>query len=102
MTMTITEHEGGPVSSLMTSFVTPGVFTLKLHGTQAVVSLDMVRENITLAHRTNDETTLAIQKAGEAGWTDVPVPEMADMIIDEVEEFADCARTGTPPETGPR
>ena len=53
VTMTITEHEGGPVSTLMTSFVTPGVFTLKLHGTQAVVSLEMVRENITLAHRTN-------------------------------------------------
>ena len=102
VTMTITEHEGGPVSTLMTSFVTPGVFTLKLHGTQAVVSLEMVRENITLAHRTNDETTLAIQKAGEAGWADVPVPEMADMILDEVEEFADCARTGAAPETGPR
>ena len=102
VTMTITEHEGGPVSTLMTSFVTPGVFTLKLHGTQAVVSLEMVRENITLAHRTNDETTLAIQKAGEAGWTGVSVPEMADMIIDEVEEFADCARTGVAPETGPR
>ena len=100
VTMTIVEHEGGPVSCIMCSFVTPGVYTLRVHGTAAVLSLEMIRKNQTLAHLTNQETTLRIQKMGEAGWTPVPLPELPDMILDELDEFAGCARCGGTPETG--
>ena len=40
---------------------------MKLHGTEAALSLEMIRPNMTLAERTNEETTLSIRKKGEAG-----------------------------------
>ncbi|OGL58694.1 MAG: hypothetical protein A3J27_01980 [Candidatus Tectomicrobia bacterium RIFCSPLOWO2_12_FULL_69_37] len=100
VTMTIVEYEGGLVSSIMCSFVTPGVYTIKVHGTGGVLSLEMIRKNQTLAHLTNEETTLHVQKMGEAGWTPVPLPDRPDMILEELDEFADCVRTGRAPETG--
>ncbi|MEE9275933.1 MAG: Gfo/Idh/MocA family oxidoreductase [bacterium] len=102
VTLTIIEHEGGAVSNLTTSFVTPGVYNMRLHGTEAVLQLEMVRENLTFAERTNAETTLAIQKQGEAGWTPVPLPDTPDMALDQLDDFADCVRGGGAPETGPR
>jgi len=102
VTLTLIEHEGGAVSTLACSFVTPGVYTLRLHGTEAVLALEMVRKDVTRADRTNDETTLSLQRKGEAGWTPVPLPAMPEMVLDELEEFADCSRGGRPPETGPR
>ncbi len=101
VTMTIYEHEGGTVSNVTTCFTSPGIFTMKLHGTEAALSLEMIRENLAFAERTNEETALAIQKKGEAGWTPVELPPMTDMIQDELEEFADCVREGKAPETGP-
>lgn len=100
VTMTIVEYEGGPVSSIMCSFVTPGVYTLKVHGTEGVASLEMIRKNQTLAHLTNQESFLHIQKMGEAGWTPVPLPDLPEMVLEGVNDFADCVRTGKQPETG--
>ncbi len=101
VTMTIYEHESGAVSNVTTCFTSPGVFSMKLHGTEAALSLEMIRGNMTLAERTNEETSLAIQKKGEAGWTPVALPPMTDMIQDELEDFADSVREGRAPETGP-
>lgn len=101
VTMSIFEHESGAVSNVTTCFTSPGGFSMKLHGTEAALSLEIIRGNMTLAERTNEETTLAIQKKGESGWTPVELPEMTDMIQDELEEFADCVHEGKSPETGP-
>jgi predicted dehydrogenase len=100
VSVTIYEHASGAVSNVTTCFTSPGTFTMKLHGTEAVLSLEMIRANLTYAERTNQETTLLMQKKGEAGWTTVELPEMPDMIQDELDEFAECVRTGEPPETG--
>jgi predicted dehydrogenase len=100
VSVTIYEHESGAVSNVTTCFTSPGTFTMKLHGTEAALSLEMIRENMTLAERTNQETTLVMRKKGETGWTNVALPEMTDMIQDELEEFADCVREGKTPETG--
>ena len=102
LTHSLYEHESGAVTSLSTSFVTPGTFTMRLHGTEAVISLEMIRENLTFTDRTNAETILSIQKQGEAGWTPLALPDAPDMIMQEIEEFADCVREGKAPETGPR
>jgi predicted dehydrogenase len=99
--MTLFEHESGAVSNVTTCFTSPDIFSMKLHGTEAAVHLEMIRENIVLAERTNEETTLKIEKKGETGWTYVPLPSMTDMVQDELEEFASCARSGAAPETGP-
>ncbi len=101
VTMTIYEHESGAVSNVTTCFTSPGGFSMKLHGTEAALSLEMIRPNMTLAERTNEETTLDIRKKSEAGWTPVALPPMTDMIQDELEDFADSVREGRAPETGP-
>jgi len=101
VTMTTYEHESGAVSNVTTCFTSPDIFSMKLHGTEAALHLEMIRGNIAAAERTNEETTLLIEKKGDAGWTKVPLPDMCDMLQDELEEFADCVRTGKPPETGP-
>jgi predicted dehydrogenase len=100
VSVTIYEHESGAVSNVTTCFTSPGTFTMKLHGTEAALSLEMIRANLTFAERTNQETTLVMQKKGETGWTKVALPNMTDMIQDELEEFADCVREGKSPETG--
>jgi predicted dehydrogenase len=100
LSMTLYEHESGAVSNVTTCFTSPATFTMKLHGTEAALSLEMIRANLTFAERTNQETTLVMQKKGETGWTPVALPEMTDMIQDELEEFADCVRQGKTPETG--
>ena len=101
VSMTLFEHESGAVSNVTTCFTSPDIFSMKLHGTEAAVHIEMIRENIVLAERTNEETTLKIEKKGETGWTYVPLPSMTDMVQDELEEFASCARSGAAPETGP-
>ncbi|HBK80528.1 MAG TPA: hypothetical protein DDZ83_12810 [Nitrospinae bacterium] len=101
VSMTLYEHESGAVSNVTTCFTSPNMFTMKLHGTEAALHLEMVRENLTFAERTNEETTLLIEKKGETGWMQVELPAMRDMVQDELEEFARCARSGDAPETGP-
>ena len=101
VSMTTYEHESGAVSNVTTCFTSPDIFSMKLHGTEAAVHLEMIRENIAVAERTNEETTLLMKKKGETGWTDVPLPGMCDMLQDELEEFAECVRAGKDPETGP-
>ncbi|MBI3127624.1 MAG: Gfo/Idh/MocA family oxidoreductase [Candidatus Tectomicrobia bacterium] len=101
VTMTIVEHEGGGLSSIACSFVTSGAYSVRVHGTEGILALEMHRENTTLAERTNQETVLTLQPKGKAGFVPVVLPQMTEMIQDELEEFADCVRTGKAPETGP-
>ena len=101
VTLTLVEHEGGRVSSIACSFVTSGAYSVRIHGTEGILALEMTRENTTFAERTNRETALSIQGKGKAGFEPVPLPEMPDMVQDELEDFADAVRTGRAPETGP-
>jgi len=101
VSMTMYEHESGAVSNVTTCFTSPDIFTMKLHGTEAALHLEMTRENIIFAERTNEETTLLIEKKGESDWTPVELPTMVDMVQEELEEFAICVRSGNAPETGP-
>jgi predicted dehydrogenase len=101
VSMSVYEHESGAISNVTTCFTSPDIFSMKLHGTEAALHLEMIRENITFAERTNAETTLRIERRGESDWTEVPLPEMTDMVQDELEEFAGCVREGKAPETGP-
>lgn len=101
VTLTLVEHEGGRLSSIACSFVTAGAYSLRVHGTEGILALEMIRENATFAERTNRETALIHQPKGKAGFEPVPLPEMPDMIQDELEDFAGAVRTGRAPETGP-
>ncbi len=101
VSMSVYEHESGAISNVTTCFTSPDIFSMKLHGTEAALHLEMIRSNITLAERTNAETTLRIEKKGEKRWTEVPLPEMTNMVRDELDEFAECVREGKAPETGP-
>ncbi|MBI2131931.1 MAG: Gfo/Idh/MocA family oxidoreductase [Candidatus Tectomicrobia bacterium] len=101
VTLTLVEHEGGRLSSIACSFVTSAAYSMRLHGTEGVLALEMTRENTTFAERTNQETSLSIQAKGKAGFEPVPLPGMPDMIQDELEDFAEAVRTGRAPETGP-
>jgi predicted dehydrogenase len=50
VTMTIYEHESGAVSNVTTCFTSPGGFSMKLHGTEAALSLEMIRGVISWHH----------------------------------------------------
>ena len=68
VTATIVEHARGAVSSLACGFCTPGVFSLRLHGTGGVLYLEMHRTDVTRVERTDEETVLTLQRPGESVW----------------------------------
>ncbi len=49
-------------------------------------------------HLVDQDTRVQIFEKGKTGSKDIPVP-VGDPVLEEVDEFADCIRTGKKPET---
>ncbi len=81
------EFEDGPLAFLGTAMVIPNIARTAVWGTEAAAWNDM------------DGERFYVQKVGEQEGESQPI-ETLDTVKDELEEFAQNIRNGTPPETG--
>ena len=88
VTAVLLELESGPLAYLVTMLATAGVNTVTVYGSDAV------------AWSEEDGTRLFVQRRGEPSRSELEVAPI-DTIADEMDEFADCIRSGAQPETGP-
>lgn len=86
-TAVIAEFESGALGYVGTSYFTPSVATVAVHGTEGS------------AWNEDDGAHLYVQRRGEGERTPTATPVL-DTIEDELREFAECIRTGARPETG--
>lgn len=91
------EHASGARSVISCSYVSPKTYRIRVYGTDANLDYRTDMAIWPQAERMDEATTLTI--ADDAGSADVPF-ERCDMLVDELEEFARCIRTGARPETG--
>lgn len=93
------EHASGARSVISCSYVSPKTYRIRVYGTRANLDYRTEMSIWPEAERMDEATTLTIEDA--TGSVDLPF-EPCDMLVDELEEFARCIRTGAPPETGAR
>ena len=93
------EHASGARSVISCSYVSPKTYRIRVYGTRANLDYRTEMSIWPEAERMDEATTLTIEDA--TGSADLPF-EPCDMLVDELEEFARCIRTGAPPETGAR
>jgi predicted dehydrogenase len=93
----VLEHGSGARSVIACSYVSPKTYAIRLYGTRANLALNTAMALWPEAERMDAGTTLTLEDG--AGARRVPF-EVRDMLVDELEAFARCARSGEAPETG--
>ena len=104
VTMTIFQFESGVLGYLGSSYATPRTNWVYVYGTDA-----MLLCSVTLPNMPFDEylkvwtvvdryTTLQLIGKGKDKPEEITLP-VGDPILEEIDEFADCVRTGAKPET---
>lgn len=91
------EHGSGARSVIACSYVSPKTYRIRLYGTRANLELRTAMALWPEAERMDAGTTLTLETDG--GCRRVPF-EVRDMLVDELEAFGRCARSGETPETG--
>jgi predicted dehydrogenase len=104
VTMTIFQFESGVLGYLGSSYATPRTNWLYVYGTEAMLLCSVSLPNVpfdeylkvwTVVDR---YTTLQLFGKGKDKPEDIALP-IGDPILEEIDEFADCIRTGAKPET---
>jgi len=87
VTSALIEYESGPVATLTTSMVVADVARTAVHGTRAT------------AWTERDGAVLCLQHVGEQQPVVIEYPSaQADPVVEQLEEFAGCIRSGREPE----
>lgn len=81
------EYQDGPLAFLGTSMVIPDIARTAVWGTGGA------------ARNENDGARFFTQEVGSTGWEEQEI-ETLDTVTDELVEFVDNVRSGSPPETG--
>jgi len=92
------EFEGGARGTLTSSYVSPKTFSLRLFGTAAVLDYRTDMSVWPDAERLDGVTTLRLHTTSGQEAVDF---DHRDILVEELEEFARCARGEARPETGP-
>jgi predicted dehydrogenase len=104
VTMTIFQFESGVLGYLGSSYATPRTNWLYVYGTEAMLLCSVSLPNVpfdeylkvwTVVDR---YTTLQLFGKGKDKPEEIGLP-IGDPILEEIDEFADCIRTGAKPET---
>lgn len=104
VTMTIFKFESGVLGYLGSSYATPRTNWINVYGTEATLLCSVSLPNVpfdeylkiwTVVDR---YTTLQMFEKSKDKAENVPLP-VGDPILEEIDEFADCIRTGAKPET---
>lgn len=104
VTTTIFEFESGVLGYLGSNFASPKAMYMYIYGTEAnllctITLPELPFEQYLLRWQVVDQdTTVQIFEKGQTGSKEIPIPA-GNPILEEVEEFAECIRTGKSPET---
>ncbi|MFP3914848.1 MAG: Gfo/Idh/MocA family protein [bacterium] len=85
--MSILEFESGPLGYLGTGWASPGVYQLRLQGTEANLFYDLDFNNWDESHQADSKSTLVSQAYREQVRPPVEIPH-TDMFREQLEEFA--------------
>lgn len=98
VTQALVEFESGALGYVGAAYSSPITFFTNLYGTEANLffAVDTMGEGHT-AHHVGRSGELWAQKAGAARRERVPLRE-GDVLVEELEEFAECIRLGKRPE----
>jgi len=104
VTATVFQFESGVLGYLGSNYASPKALWMYIYGTKAnllctVTLQELPFEEYLLRWQDIDQDTrVQIAKKGETGFQDVPIGQ-GNPILEEIDEFADCVRTGKRPET---
>lgn len=104
VTATIFQFECGVLGYLGSNYASPKALWMYIYGTKAnlVCSVELQElpfEEYLLRWQSIDrDSKVRIAEKGRTGFKDVPIAE-GNPILEEIDEFADCVRTGKRPET---
>jgi predicted dehydrogenase len=85
--MAILEFESGPLGYLGTGWASPGVYQLRLQGTEANLFYDLDFNNWDESHLVDSKSTLVSQAYRESTRPSVDMPQ-TDMFREQLDEFA--------------
>ncbi|MFQ5911791.1 MAG: Gfo/Idh/MocA family protein [Nitrospinota bacterium] len=97
--MSLVEFESGALGYMGCSFATPLVYTFNLFGTKANLYMATDRTDPAKTEELDRATEIYLQEKGSPDRIPVEL-KLGDMAYEEMDEFADCIRTGKAPETG--
>lgn len=97
--MSLVEFESGALGYMGCSFATPLVYTFNAFGTQANLYMSTDRTDPAATAEIDRTTRIYLQERKSPKQIPVEIP-IGDMVYEEMDEFADCVRTGKTPETG--
>ena len=85
--MSILEFESGPLGYLGTGWASPGVYQIRLQGTEANLFYDLDFNNWDQSHLSDAQSTLVSQAYRQSERPAVEIPQ-TDMFREQLEEFA--------------
>jgi predicted dehydrogenase len=85
--MSILEFESGPLGYLGTGWASPGVYQLRLQGTEANLFYDLDFNNWDESHQADAKSTLVSQAYRQSERPPVDIPH-SDMFREQLDEFA--------------
>ena len=97
--MSILEFESGPLGYLGAGWASPGVYQLRLQGTEANLFYDLDFNNWDESHLVDSKSTLVSQAYRESERPTVEMPH-TDMFREQLDEFALAIRGGAEIEVG--
>jgi UDP-N-acetyl-2-amino-2-deoxyglucuronate dehydrogenase len=103
-TMTLFRFQSGILGYLGSNYCSPKANFIHVYGTKANLLCTVTMPNVPFAEylkmwpSADRYTQLVISDLKGAGGKEIPLP-VGDTILEEVDEFADCIRTGAKPET---
>ncbi|MFC1798869.1 Gfo/Idh/MocA family protein [Thermodesulfobacteriota bacterium] len=104
VTTTIFQFQSGALGYLGSNYASPKALWMYIYGTEAnllcTVTLQELpfEEYLLRWQRIDHDTRVQIFEKGKTGAMDVPF-EKGNPILEEIDEFADCIRSGAKPET---
>jgi predicted dehydrogenase len=104
VTGTVCQFESGMLGYLGSNFVCPRVNWMYIYGTEGNLVCTVIPTDLPFAqamlqvHLIDGDTRVQLFEKGKSGARDIPI-SVGDPVLEEIDEFADCIRTGAKPET---
>jgi predicted dehydrogenase len=97
--MSLVEFESGALGYMGCSFATPLIYTFNVFGTKANLFMAADRTDPGATAEIDKTTHIYLQEKGSPERIPVELT-FGDMTYEQMDEFADCVRSGKTPETG--
>lgn len=104
VTSTVFRFESGVLGYLGSNYASPKALWMYIYGTKANVLCTVTLQELPFEEyllrwqAIDQDTRIQLFEKGKTGSTDVPF-EIGNPIMEEIDEFAECIRTGARPET---